>query len=262
MEQYINSNKDLWNDWASFHPDTPFYKMEEFLNGSSSLMTPEIDALGNLSGKSLLHLQCHFGQDSLSFARLGAQVTGVDFSEKAIQKAKELNQQLELNAHFLQSDVLKLEGKLNQQFDIVFTSYGVLVWLNDLQKWAKTIASHLKPGGQFHIVEFHPFLMTLEFETAKFAYPYFFEEAPIKEIAIGSYANPEEGKQRDEFTWQHSLSEIIMALVDNGLSITDFKEYDYSPYDCFPNMQEVEKGKYQIQNMPSAPHLFSICAVK
>jgi SAM-dependent methyltransferase len=262
MDQYLKSNRSLWDQWASFHPKTSFYDMKSFLNGRNALRSIERKAIGDVDGKSLLHLQCHFGQDSLSWARMGAKVTGVDFSGKAIAFARELNKRIGTDARFIQSDVLALKGQLEEPFDIVFTSYGVLVWLPDLKKWGEVISHHLKPGGLFYMVEFHPGMMMFDFDSGKYRYPYFHEETPIEEIATGSYADPSEGNERVEFTWQHSLSEIMMALINQGLEILEFDEYDYSPYDCFPGMEKIGEEKYQVKSLSKAPHLFAIKARK
>ena len=149
MDKYLEENQKLWDEWASFHPESEFYDMDSFLNGQNSLKPVELEALGDVKGRRLLHLQCHFGQDTLSWARLGAKATGVDFSEKAIEAARKLNQLTELDAQFIQSDVLSLKGKLEGVFDIIFTSYGVITWLPDLRPWAEAIRHYLKPGGAF-----------------------------------------------------------------------------------------------------------------
>ncbi len=260
MEEYLKENQKLWDEWATFHPDTPMYDVRSFLEGRNSLMAAELEALGDVSGKRLLHLQCHFGQDTLSWARLGARATGVDFSEKAIETARRLNRQLGLDAEFVQSDVLSIKGKLEGQFDIVFTSYGVITWLPRLQPWAEAIRHYLKPGGTFFMVEFHPTFMIFELETGQPAYSYFHEEAPLEiDINNGSYAGLYEGgTARKEYSWQHTLSDIIMALLDAGLVLEEFREYDYSPYDCWPQMEEVAPGRYRSKVLPGIPHLFSL----
>ncbi len=258
MQNYINDNQALWDDWAQFHPQTTFYDMEAFMAGASSLKPIEREALGDVNGKSLLHLQCHFGQDSLSWARLGAEVTGVDFSAQAIEQARQLNEQLGLSAHFLQSDVLQLRGKLQRAFDIVFTSYGTIVWLPELSEWGRVVAEHLKPGGTFFMAEFHPGMYMFDFESGRYAYSYFNEGAPYTEQASGSYAQPDEGTLRTEHTWSHSLSEIIGALLQAGLVLSDFQEYPYSPYNCFPNMEEVAPGRWQCRELRGAPHLYTL----
>ncbi|MCO6487669.1 MAG: class I SAM-dependent methyltransferase [Phaeodactylibacter sp.] len=261
MEKYLRENQKLWDEWASFHPDTDFYDMERFLDGRNSLMPVELEALGDVAGKRLLHLQCHFGQDTLSWARLGARATGIDFSSKAIEVARGLNLHLGLDAQFVQSSVLELVGKLDGQFDIVFTSYGVLTWLPDLRPWAAAIRHYLRPGGVFFIVEFHPAFMIFDPVDGRPAYSYFHAEEPEEvDITDGSYAGSYPGKApaRKEYCWQHSLSDVIMALVETGLILEEFREYDYSPYNCWPGMEEVGPGKFRSKVLPGMPHLFSL----
>lgn len=258
MQEYLNENQKLWDAWASFHPNTAMYDLEGFLAGRNSLMPIELEALGDVRGKRLLHLQCHFGQDTLSWSRLGARATGVDFSAKAIGIARQLNDEMGLDAEFIQSNVLELAGKLEGQFDIVFTSYGVITWLPTLRPWAAAISHYLKPGGTFFMAEFHPALMMFDFERGNLAYPYFFRPEPLTEEAVGSYADPLEGTARREHSWQHTLSDIIMALADEGLLLREFREYEYSPFDCWPNMEETAPGQYQIRHLKGVPHLFSL----
>ena len=261
MNPYLQANRELWDGWASFHPQTEFYNMEAFRNGASSLMKPELEALQPVEGKTLLHLQCHFGQDTLSWARLGARATGVDFSGTAVATAQRLAESLGLSTRFVQSDVLELD--LKEAFDIVFTSYGVLTWLPDLDSWGEVVARHLKPGGVFFIAEFHPALMMLDFDTGKHEYPYFGSEMPsFAEEVVGSYADHEEGKSRMEYTWSYSLSSVFNALLKQGLSIEAFDEYPYSPFNCFPNMRQRDDGAFECASMAGAPHLFTLKARK
>ena len=130
--------------------------MESFKKGKSSLNFIELDGLGDVSGKTLLHLQCHFGMDSLSWSRLGAKVTGIDLSNTAIEKARELNTELGLDAEFICSNVYDLKEMLDKKYDIVFTSYGTIGWLPDLGKWGDIISHFLNPGGIFYIADVHP----------------------------------------------------------------------------------------------------------
>lgn len=257
MDPFIQSNLALWDAWASFHPDTEMYNMEAFRNGTSSLTPLEWGALkGRVEGRSLLHLQCHFGQDTLSFARAGAVATGVDFSAEAIRKAKALSAELNVPADFIQAEVSTLS--LPATFDWVFTSYGVLTWLPDLMPWAQVVSRHLKPGGRFYIAEFHPAMMMFEFETGRYGYSYFNTGKPYEEVVSGSYADTGEGTLRKECTWSHSLAEIIRALMAAGLELKDFNEFPFSPYNCFPEMEEVQPGLFQCRHVPGAPHLFTL----
>ena len=146
LPDYLEINKQTWNNKTEVHIDSEFYDNENFLKGKSSLNAIELKLLGDFSNKKILHLQCHFGQDSLSLARLGAKVTGVDLSDQAIEKAKEFNEKLNLDAQFICCDVYDLPNHLDEKFDIVFTSYGTIGWLPDLTKWANLVSKFLKPN--------------------------------------------------------------------------------------------------------------------
>ncbi len=243
-QDYFAENQKLWDSWVAPHTRSELYDMEAFLSGKTSLKEIERDALGDVAGKSLLHLQCHFGQDTLSWARKGAKATGIDFSEKAIAKAKELNAQLGLDAEFVTSNVYDLPKVLQGEFDYVFTSYGATPWLPDLDKWAAIASRYLKKGGIFYLAEFHPTLCMFNFENHQVEYSYFNESEPIAEEVTGSYADKNAGIKGMEYSWNHSISEKVNALLKHGLTLLELNEYDFSPYNCFPNMVEREPGRY------------------
>jgi SAM-dependent methyltransferase len=227
--------------------------------GKSSLTEIEADALGDVSGKTLLHLQCHFGQDSLSWARRGAKVIGIDFSDKAIETAREINTALGLDASFVQSDVYALPAVLEGQFDFVFSTYGAIPWLPDLEKWAAVVSHFLKPGGIFYLAEFHPTLYLFNFDNYKVEYGYFTEKIPYEEVVSGTYADPNAPIEEKEFFWNHALSEVITPLLNQGLQLLELKEYDFSPYKCFPNMVEKEPGRFVWGDFGvRLPHVFSV----
>ncbi len=260
MEQdkaYLKFNKELWNQKTEIHVDSEFYEMNAFLAGKNSLKDIEKKLLGDISGKKILHLQCHFGQDSLSLARMGAEVTGVDLSSVAIQKAKDLSNQLNLPAQFICSDVFQLDQHLDEKFDIVFTSYGVIGWLPELNNWARIIHHFLKPGGKFLIVEFHPIVWMFDDDFENFAYSYFNKETIIEETE-GTYADRSAPIKAKAYGWNHSLGDVIGSLLEKGLKITHFEEFDYSPYDCFNKIKAVEDG-YQIEGLEGKiPMIFAI----
>lgn len=154
--KYFKVNKDTWDKKVAIHAKSDFYNVEAFKNGKTSLNKYELEELGSVKGKSLLHLQCHFGQDTLSWSRLGAKCTGIDISKEGIKEAIKLNNQLGLDATFIESNLYDVPKKVSGKFDIVFTSYGVIGWLPDLKTWGKIIADKLKKGGVFYIIEFHP----------------------------------------------------------------------------------------------------------
>jgi ubiquinone/menaquinone biosynthesis C-methylase UbiE len=172
-EDYIEINKKTWNNKTEVHVTSDFYDNESFLHGKSTLKDIELNLLGDISGKKILHLQCHFGQDTMTFSRMGAQATGVDLSDKAIEKAKEFNAQLGLDAQFICCDLYDLPNHLDEQFDIVFTSYGTIGWLPDLDKWSKVASQFLKPGGRFIMAEFHPVVWMFDNDFKEVFYNYF-----------------------------------------------------------------------------------------
>lgn len=262
MKDYQTHNKDAWNKRVSAHLASEFYDLDGWKTGKTSLNNIELNLLGDVSGKSILHLQCHFGQDSLSLARMGADVTGVDLSDKSISAAKRLNEELGLNAKFVESDVLDLEGKIDQQFDLVFTSYGTIGWLPDLDKWAKTIHHYLKPGGKFIFVEFHPVVWMFDddFESIKYRY---FKDVPIIETDSNTYTENSEMEQKTEVSWNHGLSEVFHALETNGLILKHFDEFDYSPYNCFSGMKKIGERKFIIKKHGNKlPMVYSLVSVK
>jgi len=262
---YIEKNKSAWNLKTDLHTKSEFYDVPGFINGKSSLNPIELDLLKDVQGKDVLHLQCHFGMDTLTLARMGAKATGVDLSDKSINYARDLNNQLGLDAEFICSNVYDLnDDVLDKKFDIVFSSYGAIPWLEDLDKWAEIISHYLKPGGIFVFAEFHPVVWMFDDNFTHLAYNYFKEEAII-EFEESSYANPDDtySEKVETISWNHSLSEVITSLLGSGLTLTHFGEYDYSPYKCFRHMAEVEEGKYHIQPLGrNCPIAYSIIAKK
>lgn len=256
-------NRESWNELTTLHADSSFYDVDSFKKGKTSLNHIEIEELGDIKGKKLLHLQCHFGMDSLSLAREGADVHGVDISDTSIQKARELSTELGIPASFVRSNVYDIENVLNETFDIVYTSYGAINWLNDLDKWAKIISSYLKPGGVFYMVEFHPFIYTLN-DDSEICDSYFKSEA-LETIVEKSYTDKSEvsNKNLKHIEWHHSLSEVLNSLIRNGLQIEFLNEFPYQVYNCFPNLTENEKGKWVSEKYgDKIPHMYSIRARK
>lgn len=137
MENYLDINKAAWNNRVDIHIESEFYELTRLINGELSLPSLDIKLLGDIKGKSILHLQCHFGMDTISLAKLGANVTGVDFSEKAIARAEELSNQLQVEVSYICCDIYSLPDIINEQFDIIYTSYGVINWLPDLNRWGR-----------------------------------------------------------------------------------------------------------------------------
>lgn len=221
--------------------------MPSFREGQTSLRAPEIALLGDISGKTLLHLQCHFGQDTLSLARMGAEVTGIDFSDKAISSAQRIAGELNIPAKFVCCDIYSLPQHLEGQFDIVFTSYGTIGWLPDLEKWAAVVAHFLKPGGKFVMVDFHPVAWMFDDAFTAPSYGYF-NTGPIIEQEHGTYADKSADIHHEYHGWNHSMAELIGSLLAKGLTLKGFQEYDYSAYDIFANSEQVGEHQFQLKD--------------
>lgn len=261
-EDYIEINRKSWNIKTDIHIESEFYNQKAFLNGENSLNSIELDLLGDLKGKSILHLQCHFGQDTISFSRLGAKATGVDLSDNAIDKAREIAKKLNTDTEFICCDVYDLPNHLDRQFDYVFTSYGTIGWLPDLDKWAKVVSRFLKPNGKFVFVDFHPVVWMFDDNFEKIGYNYFKDNAII-ETVDGTYAEKNASISLKTVNWNHAISEILNSLIQNNLEINSFNEYDYSPYDCFDNIEEFEPKKYRVKHLGNKiPMVYSIVATK
>ena len=264
MNRRLQVNRRNWNERTPVHAASDFYDVEAFKAGRITLKDLERREVGEVSDKTLLHLQCHFGMDTMSWARLSAKPTGVDFSDTAIDLARSLNDELGLGARFIHSNVYDLPDVLDEQFDIVFTSYGVLCWLPDLDKWARVIGNHLKPGGVFYIAEFHPIMATFQQSESGdirpawsyFENEFFFEGYGHSYAGTDLIASP-------NYEWGHSLAEIVTALIDAGLVLEFLHEFPFTCYQAFPAMVKGEDGWWRFpEHNDSVPQLFSIRATK
>jgi len=272
FNQYFKANKELWNKRTAVHKDSSFYDLPGFKKGINVLTPIELKEVGDVTGKSMLHLQCHFGMDSLSWARLGATVTGIDLSDEAINEAKKLNDELGLNATFICCNIYDLNlpptgsAKVSplgaDLFDIVFTSYGVIGWLPDLDKWAEVIVRYLKPGGIFYMAEFHPVIWMFDEDFTRVKY-YYDNREMIETESEGTYTDRDADIKGKEYSWNHSLSEVLNALIRHGLRLELFNEHMYSPYPCFNNIIQGEDGNWRIKGMEDkVPMVYSVRAVK
>lgn len=268
MTEYRRSNVAFWNELTEIHETSSYYDLDSFMRGRQSLHDIELKELGDVRGKSLLHLQCHFGMDSLSWARLGASVTGVDYSDKAIALATKLSLELGLGAKFVQSDVYDLPNSLKGKFDIVFTSYGVLCWLQNLPEWAKVISHFLNDGGTFLIVEEHPVAYILDEkckpEELRIGYPYF-DKTTLVLNDRHSYADQSaQIEQPVHYEWTHTIEEILNALISAGLTVESFREYPFCMYQKFEWLSKGEDGFWHAPQNSTivVPLLFSLKASK
>jgi SAM-dependent methyltransferase len=261
LNPYVEINRQNWNRWTTQETQSDHHKdMQRYRATGSSLRSIELAELGEVTGKTLLHLQCNMGSDSLSWAKRGALVTGVDVSEAAIAQARELAEETQTTARFMTADVYALPDLLAESFDIVFSSYGVLCWLPDLPRWAQIVAAAAKPGGLFYLVDMHPFTNCLEVATAsdlRFSalYPYTHSPEPLQVLA---------GKPDAPFrTWTYSLGEVVTALLQAGLELTFLHEHPMQFYQQFPLLAQDESGWWRWpKGAPDLPLLFSLLAVK
>jgi SAM-dependent methyltransferase len=271
VDDALSSNRKLWDAWTTIHVGSAFYDVASFRSGERPIRVAdyEREEVGSVEGRTLLHLQCHFGLDTLSWARLGATVTGMDFSGEAIAAAHSLAAEVGIPATFIQSDLDQLPDVLNEQFDIVYTSCGVLGWLPDIAAWGRVAAHFVRPGGFLYITEIHPVADVFENEGVKpgelrLEYPYWSHPEPLRFDTQGSYADrdaPTEGLV--EYGWDHSLGEIVTSLVDAGLRLEFLHEFDFVRWP----MDFLVEGADGLWRLPegskgSLPLFFSLKATK
>lgn len=256
----FEANRKAWNARALLHVNSTFYDVESFVAGRNSLSAIELELLGDVQGKKVLHLQCHFGQDTLSMARMGATVTGLDLSDTSIEEARKLTERCGLKASWVLSNVIDHRPELDGQFDIVFTSYGTIGWLPDLKPWAANIKRYLKPGGRLVFVEFHPVMWMYDNDLTHVQYSYFNRETIVEEEQ-GSYAARNADVKLSSTCWNHDLGEVLTALLNEGLRIDRFTELDGSPHDCFANTVKGNDGLYRIKGMEGKlPMVYGVSA--
>ena len=257
---WFEANRSGWNVRTPVHLASKFYDVESWLAGRNSLGPVEIRELAPVAGKHLLHLQCHFGQDTLSWARLGARVTGCDLSDEAIKSARELASRAGLEAEFVCCNLY--DYRAAEPFDIVFTSYGAIGWLPDLDRWAEVIVRSLKRGGVFYMVEFHPIVWMFDERFERIEHSYH-NSGPIESDNTGTYTDGGEHIRYKDFGWNHSLSEVVNSLIRQGLRIEFLNEHLTSPQRCMDVMIEESPGEYWIRGLEGKiPLLYSLRATR
>lgn len=265
MDDPLCANRSLWDEWTEINARSQMYDLPGFLAGRSSLHDLELSEVGDVAGKSLLHLQCHFGMDTLSWARLGAQVTGVDFSPKAVALARKLAAECGQKARFIECSLFDLPDHLDEQFDIVFTSYGVLAWMPDLRRWAEVAARYVKPGGFFYIVELHPIASMFDENdpSLRFVFPYF-ADGSIECASDGSYSDRSSTTtQKVHYEWCYPLGSVITSLIEASLQIEYLHEFPYTVYEQYTFLETGSDGLYRLPGgAQTLPMLFSLKAVK
>jgi SAM-dependent methyltransferase len=266
LTQPEKNNQELWDELAPVHYRS-YREVETLRAGGVCLDEIELADLGDVRGLRLLHLQCHIGTDTLSWARRGAVVTGVDFSAGSLALARELSDELGLAATFVHSNIYDLPENLEGQFDIIYTSRGVLVWNRDIVKWAEIVAHYLKPGGTFYIMETHPFFQVFEEPQEgklEVLLPYFHNPEPLVwDDEMPDYADEDYIPQRPSYEWQWPLSDILNALIGAGLQIESFHEYERLFFKLFAGMEEVRPGWFKYPGQEGRlPLIFTLKATK
>lgn len=266
MNSEHETNLKWWEEVTPLHYSSRFYDVPAFIGGRDTLGEIELEALGDVTGKALLHLQCHFGLDTLSWARRGAAATGVDFSTSSIAKAKDLARHtgLESQSSFVCCDVLELDRHVHQEFDIVFTSHGVLEWLSDLDAWGRMIRGAMKPGGAFFLLEVHPFSLVfdeLSTQDLRVANSYFAADHLIKTFNRSDYTDRSFIPTQPRWKRLWRLDDVFRALEQAGLQTYEFHEYPFSTYRHFPDMQMAENNRWYLPpDRPQVPLMFSLKA--
>jgi len=261
----LTANRAVWDTWAPLHFASECYDIPSFKAGREPLDPISLAGVGDVKGRTLLHLQCHFGLDTLSWARRGALVTGVDFSATAIAKAREIAVDMALAADFVCCDVYDAPTHLERQYDVVFTSVGALCWLPDLEDWARVVARCLKRGGRFFIFESHPALYLFDERPPagmRLKYPYFVR-APLIETETGSYAAPHSGVEVTIHSYAHPLSDIVGSLLRAGLRITTYDEYPWARWQALPWMTRRDEYFWELpREFGEIPMMFSLAATR
>jgi SAM-dependent methyltransferase len=263
---WLTKNRAMWDAMAPVHLAAPGYDLPGFKAGRSSLQAHEIADLGDVAGRDLVHLQCHIGLDTLSWARRGARVTGVDFSSVSIEAARALADELGLDARFVVSDVYAAAQTLGRAFDVVYTGVGALCWLPDMTAWARVVRDLLKPGGELYLFEFHPVEWMLGCEpdgALSLRFDYFTPPEGYREPAPLDYAGAGETRAFDNVQWNHPLGEVVTALVQAGLRITSLREMGASVLRTWPGMEATPDGMFRMGlGRPSAPLMYVLRATR
>jgi SAM-dependent methyltransferase len=263
---YLPANRAYWDELVTLHLAAPFYKIEGFRHGANVLDYLVRDGIGDVAGKRLLHLQCHIGLDTLCLARMGAEVTGLDFSPRAIAAARALSTETGTPATFVQANVLDPPPDLGG-FDIVFASWGAICWIPDIAAWMRTAARAAKPGGRLYLVEGHPAMLMLDDKGPANA-PYrvttpYSARAPLVSDELHDYATPTVIPNARSYEWLHGLAEIINGAIDAGFEITRFDELDRIPWQFMPQLVKIDDDYWALApSGPKFPLGFALSATK
>jgi SAM-dependent methyltransferase len=273
MPDYRAANLAMWDERAPAHAASPDYDFERFVSDPSHLshvVAFDVPRLGDLTGLTGAHLQCHIGTDTLSLARLGAQMSGLDFSSAALDEARRLSDATGAGIDFVQSDVYDAVDALGgRTFDLVFTGIGALCWLPDIRRWAEVVASLLKPGGRLFMREGHPVLLAVAEPRPDgllvLEFPYFEQAEAMVWTEGGTYVETDAVfTENTTHEWNHGLGEIVGAVLAAGLELTALEEHDTVPWNALPGqMHDTGRGEFQLSDRPERlPHTYTLQARK
>jgi SAM-dependent methyltransferase len=273
MSDYQAINRASWDERAPAHAVSPDYDVEQFIKDPaflSRVVRFDLPRLGDVAGLRGVHLQCHIGTDTISLARLGASMTGLDFSPVALDQARDLAARTGADAAFVAADTYDAPEVLGREaFDLVFTGIGALCWLPSVSRWAEVVADLLRPGGRLFIREGHPMLWAID-DTRKdellvVGLPYFEREEPDVWEQGGTYVQTDAVFQHNvSYSWNHGLGEIVTALLDRGMAVTSLVEHDSVPWEALPGkMERIGGGEWRLADRPwRLPHSYTLQAVK
>ena len=262
------ANLANWNTRAALHvrDETGTYDMAGFLAGRDTLHPIEAAEIGDVRGKRIAHLQCHFGQDSLSLARRGAAVVGLDFSPVAVAAARDLAARTGLSAAFVEADVYEARERLEGGFDLVYVTWGTICWLPDIRRWGGVVASLLKPGGQLYLADSHPSALVLDEREGRLETAFAWRtpaERPDRFVESQSYTGDAFPEPSESFNWIHPLSDVIGSLIAAGLRLDFLHEHEALPYRLYASMVPADSGLYRLpESMVPIPLAFSLRATK
>lgn len=261
---WLALNRANWDARVPIHKASRFYDLPGFIAGRSELREFELAEVGDVTGRTLLHLQCHIGLDTLSWARRGAHVTGLDFSGPALETAREVAEQIgATDARFVESDVYEAVAALEARtYDIVYTGLGALCWLPDIARWAQTAAALVAPGGFLYLAEFHPLSDILADDGKSIELDYFNTEPRVWDEGSTYTDGAAQEKDTVSVDWAHGLGDVVSALIAAGLRIELLHEHDYTLFPRFPHLVH-ENGRYTLPpGQPRIPLIYSIRASK
>ncbi|MGW5419554.1 class I SAM-dependent methyltransferase [Streptomyces sp. NPDC003943] len=268
-DDWHEANRARWDERVPIHAASDFYGLDDFRAGKDALRDFELAEVGDVTGRSLLHLQCHIGLDTLSWARHGAaRVVGLDFSEPAVETARSLAADLGLTpeqAAFVAADAYDAATAVpDSAYDIVYTGGGALCWLPDLERWAETAASLVAPGGFLYVAEFHPMADSFDDETATRLVHDYFVRDPWVDTTPGTYADLDAATTHNlSVEWVHPVGEVVTALAKAGLRIEFLHEHDMTLFPRFESLARQEDGYYRFAaDRPRIPLMYSIKASK